>query len=217
MLLSARDLTRAVARKTLWHGLGFDLAPGERLAITGPSGSGKSLLLRALAALDPLESGQVYLEGRVQSAWPMPLYRARVMYLPQRPALGQGRVLDELRLPFGLRVHAHRTWREAAALEILEQLGRPASFLELEGAHLSGGERQLVALARALLLSPSVLLLDEATAALDPQAVRCAEDALERWVRAESGRALVWVSHDPAQRERVADRELNVRLAGGSP
>lgn len=68
MLLSARGLGRSLGQRTLWQGLNLDLRAGESLAVTGPSGSGKSLLLRALAGLDPLEGGEVWLHGRSQSA-----------------------------------------------------------------------------------------------------------------------------------------------------
>lgn len=208
-MLSASDLRRTVAGRVLWQGLNLNVAAGDRVAVTGPSGSGKSLLLRALAGLDPLEEGEVTLHGRSQSRWPMPEYRSQVMYLPQRPAFGGGSVLDELRRPFGLKIHAGRPFPQDEAERWLAALGRP-DFLNLSVTTLSGGEGQLLALVRALLLGPSVLLLDEATASLDPDATRAAEAALAGWCAQESSRALLWVSHDPAQRARVATRELPV-------
>ena len=208
-MLSASDLRRAVAGRVLWEGLNLDVVAGDRVAVTGPSGSGKSLLLRALAGLDPLQGGEVTLRGRSQSRWPMPEYRSQVMYLPQRPAFGQGSVLEELRRPFGLKIHSARPFPLDEAERWLAALNRP-DFLNLDVTTLSGGEGQLLALVRALLLGPSVLLLDEATASLDPDATRAAETALDQWCAAGSARALVWVSHDPAQRARVATRELPV-------
>jgi len=97
----------------------------------------------------------------------------------------------------------------AEAERWLAALNRP-DFLSLSVTTLSGSEGQLLALVRALLLSPSVLLLDEATASLDPDATRAAKAVLNGWCRAVPDRALVWVSHDPAQRARVATRELPV-------
>jgi len=198
-----------VADRVLWEGLNLNVAAGERVAVTGPSGSGKSLLLRALAGLDPLEGGEVTLHGRSQSRWPMPHYRSQVMYLPQRPAFGGGSVLEELRRPFGLKIHSGRPFPLDEAQRWLVALNRP-NFLNLSVTTLSGGEGQLLALVRALVLGPSVLLLDEATASLDPDATRAAEAALNEWSGAVPDRALVWVSHDPAQRARVATRELPV-------
>ena len=208
-MLSASDLRRTVAGRVLWQGLNLNVAAGDRMAVTGSSGSGKSLLLRALAGLDPLEGGEVTLNGRSQPRWTMPDYRSQVMYLPQRPAFGQGSVLDELRRPFTLKVHSSRPFPLNEAERWLAALGRP-DFLKLSVTTLSGGEGQLLALVRALLLGPSVLLLDETTASLDPDATRAAEAALAGWCAAGPSRALVWVSHDPAQRARVATRELPV-------
>ncbi|WP_407543441.1 ATP-binding cassette domain-containing protein (plasmid) [Deinococcus radiomollis] len=210
-MLSASDLRRTVADRVLWQGLSFQVMPGDRVAVTGPSGSGKSLLLRALAGLDPLQGGEVTLHGRSQSRWPMPEYRSQVMYLPQRPAFGQGSVLEELRRPFGLKIQSARPFPLDEAERWLAALNR-LDFLNLSVTTLSGGEGQLLALVRALLLGPSVLLLDEATASLDPDATRAAEAALDQWCAAGPVRALVWVSHDPAQRARVATRELPVVL-----
>ena len=209
-MLSASELRRSVGGRILWQNVSLVVAPGDRVAVTGPSGSGKSLFLRALAGLDPLEGGDVLLDGRSQAQWAMPAYRSRVMYLPQRPAYGAGSVLEELRRPFGLRVHAHRVFRQIDAEQWLKDAGRPASFLNLDVATLSGGEGQLLAVLRALLLNPSVLLLDEATASLDPESTQAVERLLARWCVAAPERALIWVSHDPAQRQRVADRELAV-------
>ncbi|MGI8748796.1 MAG: ABC transporter ATP-binding protein [Deinococcus sp.] len=209
-MLSASELRRSVAGRVLWQNLSLVVAPGERIAVTGPSGSGKSLFLRALAGLDPLEGGDVLLDGRSQAQWAMPVYRSRVMYMPQRPAHGTGSVLEELRRPFGLKVHALQAFRQADAEQWLVDAGRPVSFLDLDVTTLSGGEGQLLAVIRALLLKPSVLLLDEATASLDPEATQAVEHLLSGWCAAAPGRALVWVSHDPAQRRRVADRELPV-------
>lgn len=209
-MLSASELRRSVAGRVLWQNLSLVVAQGDRIAVTGPSGSGKSLFLRALAGLDPLEGGDVLLDGRSQARWAMPVYRSRVMYLPQRPAYGTGSVLEELRRPFGLKVHAHQAFRQADAEQWVVDAGRPVSFLDLDVTTLSGGEGQLLAVIRALLLNPSVLLLDEATASLDPEATQTVEHLLSEWGTAAPGRALVWVSHDPAQRRRVADRELPV-------
>ncbi|THF69298.1 ATP-binding cassette domain-containing protein [Deinococcus sp. Arct2-2] len=216
-LLTASGLRRTLGERVLWQDFALNVEAGERAALIGPSGSGKTLLLRALAGLDPLEAGEVYFQGRAQHEWPMPNYRARVMYLPQRPPPGEGRVLGELRRPFALRIHRDKAFEVSQAAALLAALGRDAAFLGLDVARLSGGEAQLLALVRALLLNPAVLLLDEATSALDPDATLLAERLVCAWSEAEPGRALVWVSHDAAQRGRVATREVGLQTVEMTP
>lgn len=205
-MLSARGLSRSVGSRRLWQGVDLEVRTGERLAVSGPSGVGKSLLLRELAGLDALEGGEVWLRGKPQSAWPMPRFRAEVMYLLQRPAPASGTVGAHLAEPFGFKIHAGKSYCPEEASHLLQQLGRPPAFLDQDAARLSGGEAQLVALVRALLLSPTVLLLDEATSALDAETAEGVEAVLRNWLDTGPARALVFVSHDRAQQERFATR-----------
>ena len=91
-VLQARGLRFAIDDRLLWHDLDLSLAPGERLAIAGPSGSGKTLLLRTLAALEPIQTGEIIFQDRALADWSLPEYRAHVVYLSQRPALTEGPV-----------------------------------------------------------------------------------------------------------------------------
>ncbi len=187
------------------------LAPGDRLGLVGPSGAGKTVLLRALALLDPLDSGTILWQGRAECGEGVPRYRTRVIYLHQRPALFEGTVEDNLRLPFGLSAHRDREFDRRRALELLAVLGRDEEFLSKPSRRLSGGEGQLVALVRALQLDPTILLLDEPTASLDSTASGGVENVLESWLAHESGRAFVWVSHDQEQTERLTRRKIRLR------
>ena len=221
-LLTAHGLSRTVlnqnvlnqnvpdqtgAKRVLWRELGLGLYPNERLAVTGPSGSGKSLLLRALAALDPLESGSLHFRTQDVQTLPVTTYRTHVLYLPQRAPLYPGTVEDNLRLPFTLQAHRNKAFSPERVTQLFAQLGRSAAFLSQAAERLSGGEAQLVALVRALSLDPVVLLLDEATSALDPDVLGRAEGVLLEWTQT-ADHALLWVGHDAAQRERLATREL---------
>ena len=205
-LLTAQGLSRTVSGRVLWADLGLELYAGERFAVTGPSGSGKSLLLRALALLDPLETGSLYFRTQDVQGLPVMTYRTHVLYLPQRAPLYPGTVEENLRLPFTLQAQQNKKFSLERVTHLLAELGRPETFLAQAAESLSGGEAQLVALVRALSLEPDVLLLDEATSALDPGTLNQAETLLLDWSQGE--RALVWVGHDAAQKERLATREL---------
>ena len=188
--------------------LGF----GERLGVFGPSGAGKTVLLRAIALLDPLDEGSILWDGRVVRGDSVPEYRKRVIYLQQRPALLDGTVEENLRHPFTLRAHRGRAFDPIRAEALLARLGREPGFLAKVSRDLSGGESQLVGLIRALQLDPAVLLLDEPTASLDPAAAGAVEGLLDEWLAAEpDGRALVWASHDADQARRMTDRRIYLR------
>lgn len=193
----------------LWRDVELRLPPGELLVIAGPTGSGKSLLLRALASLDPLDEGELRVEGRQAESWPVTRLRHRVAYLHQSPALFPGSVEDNLREPFGWEEHRDREYRREEALSLLAPLERDERFLARDASDLSGGERQIVAVVRAMLLEPRVLLLDEPTAALDPSATSTVEGLVQKWITGE--RSAVWVTHDREQARRMGDRRLLLR------
>jgi putative ABC transport system ATP-binding protein len=190
----------------------FVVNPGDRLTVLGATGAGKTVLLRALSLLDPLHTGSIHWRGRAVQGDAVPAYRTQVVYLHQRPALFDGSVEDNLRHPFTLRMHHGRRFDQERAVELLNNLGRPATFLAKSVRDLSGGEAQIVALLRAVQLDPAILLLDEPTASLDNVTARDVERLLDLWFAAgHGGRSLVWVSHDVGQADRVASRRLLMR------
>lgn len=219
-LLEAQQLCRTLADgRRLLNDVSLAIHPGEQLAIVGPTGSGKTVLLRALALLDPLDSGQICWHAAPVQASEIPHYRSRVMYLPQRPALADARVETLLKVPFALHAHRNAHFDRARIVGYLEALDRDDSFLEKPQRALSGGEAQIVSLLRSLQLNPEILLLDEPTAALDTAAMRAVETLIRTWFdEAADRRAILWVSHNAAQVERVAERVLHLergRVADG--
>lgn len=212
-LFGATNLACTLADRTLWRDLGFSLRAGERLGIQGASGTGKTLLLRTLAGLRSAQHGEIRLGGRAMSSFAMPAYRARVVYLAQRPALPEGRVRDALAEPFALRVHRDKRFDLERAQSLLRELGLETSFLDQPTSELSGGQAQIAALTRALLIEPAVLLLDEPTASLDGERAARVESLLQAWCADERPRACIWVSHDSAQLARISTRTLHLEGA----
>lgn len=213
-LLDAVDLGRRHPKRAdawLVRAASLSLLPGDRLAISGPSGAGKTLLLRALAKIDPSDEGSVLWQGAAVPHEAVPAFRAQVIYLHQRAALLEDSVEAALRRPLALKTHRHRAFDREQIIVWLTALGRGEDFLDKRVDHLSGGETQLVALLRAMQLEPAVLLLDEPTAALDPTTEAAVERLLVGWVNeAADRRGLVWVSHDTQQAQRVANRHLRM-------
>lgn len=189
----------------------LSLRAGDRLGLAGPSGAGKTVLLRALARLDPLSSGDVFWHGGPVHGHDVPAFRAQVIYLHQRPVLVEGSVETNLRLPFRLRRHHDQTFDRQRIVDWLARLDRDESFLAKRHHDLSGGEAQLTGLLRALQLDPKILLLDEPTAALDRHTATLGEGLLAEWLTDRPDeRAYVWVSHDTHQTERMCDTIIHM-------
>ncbi|CAG4904327.1 ABC transporter ATP-binding protein [Paraburkholderia saeva] len=212
-IVEAFGLTRRDAQRgqVLLQPTSFSLAAGDRVAITGPSGSGKSVFLRALALLDPLDAGRIEWHGKPVSRITMTQYRRNIAYIRQRPAVLEGTVEDNLRYPYTLVAYRDVRFDRERALSFAEQAGRGHDFLDKSAGDLSGGEAQITALIRVLQLAPEVLLLDEPTASLDPESSHAIEALVGAWLASgDAARASVWVSHDPAQAARVSDRHLTM-------
>ena len=165
----------------------------------GPSGGGKSTLLRAVNRLIEPTAGEVYLDGEPTSRMDPLELRRRVGMVFQLPALF-GATVEETVI-YGPRLAG----READTARLLGMAGLDASFTGKDPQTLSVGEQQRVSIARALALGPEALLMDEPTSALD-EAARRRIEGLIRELNASLGLTIVTVSHDLDQVERVADR-----------
>ena len=172
-------------------------------ALLGPSGSGKSSLLRLLNRLSDPDSGTIEFEGEDVRAIDVLDLRRRAVLVPQLPAPLPGTVADNVR--YGPSLFDGNPDVESC----LNRAGLDSAYAEREASELSVGEQQRVMLARALALDPEVLLLDEPTSALD----ETARDGVERTLAelARAGVAMVLVTHDRGQAERIASEVVELR------
>ncbi len=209
VLLSVRSMAVGIGGERLLDALDLDLRARQVVALRGPSGCGKSTLLRTLAGLiDPL-AGELTLAGVPPAEHGWPSYRRQVSYVAQRPVVVDRTVRANLALPFTFLTASGRQLDEAAASDMLAELGLPDSVLDTAARTLSEGQLQRVCLARALLIEPRVLLLDEPTSALDPEATARVERVLCDALRATKAAALV-VTHQSDQVERLTARTVDL-------
>jgi ABC-type multidrug transport system ATPase subunit len=173
--------------------MSFEVAAGECLALMGPSGAGKSLLLRAIVDLDP-NTGNVMVGVHARDDMPASEWRKLVGLVPAESGWWADRVRDHFPAKFD-------------ATGLIGKLGLAGS-LEWDVGRLSTGERQRLALARALCRRPEALLLDEPTASLDDHATGLVEDLIRECCG--DGMALLLVTHDRRQAERLAKRLLRI-------
>lgn len=213
LLLEAHGIGRREPNGSQWllDDVSLSVRAGETIAVVGPTGSGKTLLLRSLALLDPLDAGRILWRGERISASSVPSFRSCVIYLHQRATLLSGSVEENLRHPFTLKAHRRKAFDRDRTIELLVETGRGTDFLNRSDRNLSGGERQIVALLRALQLDPTVLLLDEPTAALDAETTEAIESLVRRWQSASEERGTIWVSHNADQVSRIARRILSMQ------
>lgn len=211
--LAARGLTLTAGSRTLLSHLDVDLPPAARLALTGPSGIGKTTLLRTLATLADPAAGTLTLDGLTPDALGHPAWRRRVVLVPQLPAFRDLTVAESLARPFTFRAAA-APFPAARAAALLTRLALdPPTILAQRARTLSVGQQQRVALVRALLVDPAILLLDEPTSGLDPAATALVEALLAE----TPDIACLIVTHDPAQAARLAPRALDLSPYAAAP
>lgn len=190
-MLSVRQLKRLSLGP-----IDLEIAAGDIAALTGPSGAGKSLLLRAIADLDP-NDGELTLHNQARAGMDAPDWRRRVMYVPAHAGWWADIV----------ETHFEGLSRNAVK-DTLHQVGLESTALGWQVQNLSTGERQRLALVRAVAHKPDVLLLDEPTSGLDPDNVARAEKLVTAC--AAAGLGIVFVTHDLSQAQRLGTRRLNL-------
>jgi len=177
---------------TIIQDASFTVAPGDFTVLLGPSGVGKTSLLRLFNALEIPTTGKILYKGKNLLDYSIPQFRRRVVMILQKPVVFGGKIRDNLTLPFALK--RQKAPVDATLKEFLGRCHLSHDLLNESAENLSGGEQQRLALVRALLLNPDVLLLDEPTASLDVESEKRVIDLLLN-ENQESGRTLVCVTH----------------------
>ena len=183
----------------------FTFAPGLTYALQGPNGSGKSTLLRILALLEAPDTGSVdYLENGVALAQNLTLQRRFTLVLP-RPGIFNTKVFNNV--AYGLKIRGVKSGEiEARVSQVLASVGL-AHKRSQRALELSSGETKRLGLARAMVLNPEVLFLDEPTANIDPLNTEIIEEIILR-MKIAGAATILLITHDPAQAERLGDRLL---------
>ena len=187
-------VTQTRGNRTVLKNLTANLPDGELIALIGPSGAGKTSLLRLLNRLDDPTSGEIRFHGNPLPAYPARSIRRRVGFVFQTPSMFPGTVADNLMTAHSLGRNRKASMAAGRMEQVLRMVELDVDYASREANDLSGGEKQRVALARALITEPEVLLLDEPTSALDPEVADRLIHTLSR-LRKETGLTVVMVTH----------------------
>ena len=192
------------------RGLSLTVRPGERVALVGPSGGGKSTIFSLILGFHRPEAGRVLFDGRDAAGFSLESLRAQLAIVPQEVMLFGGTIRENIEYgkPGASEQEIHRAAEQANAHDFISALPEGyATLVGPRGVKVSGGQRQRIAIARAILADPRILLLDEATSALDSESERLVQDALEHLM---VGRTSLIIAHRLST-VRHADRILVVR------
>jgi putative ABC transport system ATP-binding protein len=194
----------------LYSGASFSVRPGAFYLVRGPSGSGKSSLLRLMNRLEEPTEGALYLKGEPYDNIPAPDLRRQILYIQQTPTVTDGSVKDNLLMPFSFKNNRSLTKPEDHRLrKLLDDFSLDKIDLDKPARALSVGQQQRLCLIRGLLLSPSVILLDEPTSALDDESSHIVENMAEA-LCIDQGKAIVLVSHREFKPRRVRPVVIHV-------
>jgi polar amino acid transport system ATP-binding protein len=207
-LLEIKHLQKTYGGPLILDDFNLTVQKGEVIVIIGPSGCGKSTLLRCINALEDIQSGEILLNGQPVESKSKNIseMRQRIgMVFQSYDLFPHKTILDNILLAPTKVQKRNRTEVEKEAMELLEKVGL-ADRRDDYPRQLSGGQKQRVAIVRALTMHPEILLLDEITAALDPEMVR---EVLEVVLSlAKSGSTMLIVTHEMAFAKAIADRVL---------
>lgn len=213
-LLELKQVGYQVGDTPILQDINLTIDQGEWVTLTGPSGGGKSTLVRIMASLLSRTSGELFFAGRSIDDYDPIAYRRRVSYSFQQPTLFGATVRDNLQFPYQIR---QLPFDQQRAVTALKYVGLTADDLDKAVVDLSGGQRQRVALLRNVMIYPEVLILDEVTAGLDADN-KAFVWSMIRHFNVDDGITIVAITHDQAEID-AAKRLVTLadgRLVGGA-
>ncbi|MBI1901077.1 MAG: ABC transporter ATP-binding protein [Planctomycetia bacterium] len=193
--IELRDVCFQYGNRRVLHDVGLSIRPGEMIGLVGPSGAGKSTLVNLVCRFYDVAQGAILVDGVDIRSYPIEAYRKRIGIVLQEPFLFFGTIAENIAYgrPDATREEVVATARAARAHEFILKLPEGYdSIVGERGQSLSGGERQRISIARALLIDPAILILDEATSSVDTETEREIQLALENLTR---GRTTIAIAH----------------------
>ena len=192
-MLELKNVAFSHSGRLLQQGLSFVAERGKVTAVSGPSGCGKTTMLRAILGFHPVDKGFISIDGELVTALSAQAFRQLVAFVPQELSFPQDRVKDLVELPFRLKANSPLPFSRERVMDQWHRLGLDSSLYDKRLSDISGGERQRIMIANLGLLGKPLVLVDEPTAALDPQSASLVATFLQEL--ALKGAAVLAVTH----------------------
>lgn len=199
-IISLTDISYQVEQRQILNKVNLEVQAGDFLTLTGPSGGGKSTLLKIIASLISPSDGEIIFQGQNQRDYEITTYRQLVSYCFQQPSLFGQTVADNLQFPFVIRNEASS---QVQIEQALTKVNLPTSYLNKNITELSGGEKQRVALLRNTMFLPKILLLDEVTVGLDARSIEIVHQFIKQLWQ-EAGLTIIQITHNQAELSQAA-------------
>ncbi len=210
-VFTLKEVRQVKENQTVLDGINLEIAPGEVTALVGPSGAGKTSLLRLLNRLDDAASGEIYYRSHPINKYAVQELRRQVGFVFQTPIMFPGSIADNLRKALEL-AGKPVTDSQGLIAEMLALAELDSTLAERDGSRLSVGQKQRVNIARALMNTPQVLLMDEPTSALDSETADKLMETVRRLGK-EKNITIVMITHRLSEARRTSDKTI-VMAAG---
>lgn len=194
-IIQVKNLNYQVGEQKILKNMNLDIERGKYITFIGPSGGGKSTLMRIIAAMINATSGEVLFNGKNLSEYEPTAYRQKVSYAFQQPTLFGKTVKDNLEFPFQVR---NQEFDQAKVIEYLKMVNLDESYIEKSVNDVSGGEKQRIALLRNLIFTPEILITDEVTTGLDAENRDIVRHLIDKFNQ-ERGVTILRVTHDDTE------------------